>query len=68
MPDQRTVTVDLGSISGTTADAWWYDPRTGVPSYIGGFSTTGNQDFTPPTAADWVLVIDDDSRGFSPPG
>jgi Protein of unknown function (DUF4038)/Putative collagen-binding domain of a collagenase len=50
--------------------AWWFDPRTGRARAIG--IVQGEQHrFTPPNegeAVDWVLVLDDTSRPFKPPG
>ena len=65
------ITVDLKQISGGKAKAWWYDPRTGKADPVGEFETTGNKDFTPPNEGetqDWVLVLDDATKGFGPPG
>ncbi|MCP4409143.1 MAG: DUF4038 domain-containing protein [Gammaproteobacteria bacterium] len=73
----RAFDVDLSTVSGVTADAWWFDPETGAAMSIGSFSTTGIENFDPPGAPssetssdgnDWVLVLDDASRGFGPPG
>jgi len=65
-----TVTVDLSTISGEAIDACWYDPREGTATPIDSFSTEGTQEFAAPTSGednDWVLVLDDASRGFPPP-
>lgn len=65
------VTVDLDALSGYTARAWWFDPRTGEAEEIGEFDTDGGQDFEPPSTGrgeDWVLVVDDAARDFGPPG
>lgn len=67
-PSQRTLTVDLSRLSASTAEAWWFDPRTGDATRIAGYAATGNVQFTPPSAGDWVLVIDDAGAGFDPPG
>jgi hypothetical protein len=61
-------TVDLTRISGSTAIAWWYNPRTGAATAIGTYSTTGTRTFTPPDASDWVLVVDDASQHYRAPG
>jgi len=63
-----TPTVGMTSISGTTADAWWYNPRDGGATHIGQFATSGSHTFTPSDADDWVLIIDDASQNFGPPG
>jgi hypothetical protein len=58
----------LSQISGSTAVAWWFDPQTGSTYRIGYFPTRGSQSFKTPDAGDWVLVLDDATRGFFPPG
>jgi hypothetical protein len=59
-------------LSGTSAEAWWYDPRTGAANKIDGtFHTNHWQKFTPPSSGagkDWVLVLDDKNRDFPSPG
>jgi hypothetical protein len=64
-------TVDLGKLSGETCRGYWFDPRTGASREIGLFPRRGSLDFVPPANAaepDWVLVLDDDERGFDLPG
>ena len=72
LPHGLDVTVDLTKISGTHAVAWWFDPRTGQVTRIdGNFPTSGTRTFEPPSSGadtDWILVLDDKSRGFLPPG
>jgi hypothetical protein len=63
-----TPTVDMTQMSGSTANAWWYNPTNGVATDIGTYSTTGTQTFTPPDTDDWVLVLDDASQNYPPPG
>ena len=66
-----TVTVDMSKISGAEATAWWFDPRTGEATAIGHFPCSGAREFTAPSEGlgeDWVLVLDDASAGFPPPG
>jgi hypothetical protein len=67
-PTQRALTIAMGRITGSTAVAWWFDPVRGVASAAGTFPTTGSRAFTPPTAAEWVLVVDNQAAGFAPPG
>ncbi|MFN3484177.1 MAG: glycoside hydrolase family 140 protein [Planctomycetota bacterium] len=71
-PTGSTFEVRLGVLSGTTLRAWWFDPRTGAASLIGDVPNTGTQSFDPPGSPargnDWVLVLDDASRGFATPG
>jgi hypothetical protein len=64
-------TVTMGRISGARVRAWWYDPRTGTSTEIGTFDNTGTRTFTPQfvgLGSDWVLVLDDASRGYPAPG
>ena len=69
LPSPRTVTIDMGRVSGSAdADGWWYNPRDGGAQYIGLFPNSLTREFTPPDSEDWVLVIDDASRGFPEPG
>jgi hypothetical protein len=62
----------LGIIAGTSVRAWWYNPRDGHASLVGEFPNAGTRRFVPPASAtdgpDWVLVLDDASRGFTEPG
>jgi len=62
----------LGTISGASLRAWWYDPRDGSAQPAGLVPNTGTRRFTPPgqpgDGNDWVLVLDDASKGFARPG
>lgn len=73
----RNATVNLDTLSGTTVNAWWYDPRTGAATAVGAFPSSGQRTFDPPGGPssststggnDWVLVLDDAARGFGTPG
>jgi hypothetical protein len=68
LPTSRTLTVNMASVSGTSAAAWWYEPATGAATSIGTFAPTGSRTFTPPASGDWVFVLDDAARGFAAPG
>jgi len=64
MPWTRTVTVDLGTLSGPVT-ARWYDPANGTFQTIGDgpFANNGSVEFSTPGwnsdgADDWVLVLD----------
>ena len=64
-----TAKIDLGRLSAKRFRAWWFDPRTGVGSLIGGFEGGGQREFrTPPQGPDWVLVLDDAEKNYPPPG
>ncbi len=49
----------------------WYDPRTGTARNLHTTDTPGFQTFVPPNSGrgnDWMLVLDDATAGFPPPG
>jgi hypothetical protein len=71
VPASRPFEVEISRITGGRAKAWWYDPRTGEAKEVGQFETTGRREFTPPNPGemqDWVLVLDDVTKNFGPPG
>lgn len=74
VPDGKAVRIDLRKLSGPKLAAWWFDPRQGGANPAGQFTNAAVQEFIPPAAApnqqadDWVLVLDDASRHFPPPG
>jgi hypothetical protein len=55
----RMVSIDMTKLTGSNAQARWYNPRNDTLSSIGTYPTTGSQSFTPPDNNDWVLVIDE---------
>jgi hypothetical protein len=74
---QPKVTINPGKISGDKLAAWWYDPRTGQADKLGDFPKAATHDFTIPASTsttrpgvtdDWVLVLDDASKKYPPPG
>jgi hypothetical protein len=69
LPENKSLKIDLSKISGSTKNAWWYDPRTGKAIASKSIKGNGTKTFTPPKEGkDWVLVIDDASKGFKEPG
>ena len=61
----------MNVIKGGSVVAWWFDPRDGTASKIGTFPNSGERAFTPPDPGedrDWVLVPDDEAKGYGPPG
>jgi hypothetical protein len=68
LPTRRAITVDMTSVSGSQARAWWYDSTTGDATSIGTFPTTGTREFTPPSDEGWALVIDDAALNLGEPG
>jgi hypothetical protein len=70
-PQGRPFTAVLGRISGTKVAAWWFNPRSGDAQRAGEYLNRGTKRFTPPSegfGSDWVLVLDDAGRRWSPPG
>lgn len=64
-------TVNLDKLSGTRLRGFWYDPRNGEAKAIGTFTRAGRKEFQPPSrgkGCDWVLVLDDEARGYAEPG
>jgi len=62
--------VNTSKISGKEINAFWYNPRDGKTTEIGTFPKKAQQEFTAPTSGygqDWVLIIDDASKKYSPP-
>jgi hypothetical protein len=62
--------VNLGKISGTRVKCRWFNPRSGASMDAGEFDNQGTQAFTAPSegfGSDWVLIIDDASKGYKAP-
>ena len=71
VPAGRAFSVRTGKLSGERLRAWWFDPRNGRSELIDEFAKTESHRFTPPIPGellDWVLVIDDASKNYPPPG
>jgi hypothetical protein len=70
-PVGRRFQVHMERIAGAQVKAWWFNPRNGSAKLIGDFVNTGEREFAPPDPGehlDWVLVLDDASKGYPPPG
>jgi hypothetical protein len=70
-PVGRAFKVHMDKISGPRVKGWWFNPRNGKATEIGEFANTGEHEFVPPDKGeliDWVLVLDDASKRFGPPG
>ena len=70
-PVGRKFSVEMSRITGSNVKAWWFNPRDGSAKSIGEFSNAGVREFTPPDhgeMTDWVLVLDDASKKYPPPG
>jgi hypothetical protein len=64
-------TVKLDVIASKRIQATWFDPRYGLAEPIHAGDNRGMQTFVPPTSGrgyDWLLVMDDLTRGFPLPG
>ncbi len=60
----------LDKIGADTIRVSWFDPRTGEISSSGLIPGHGTKKFVPPSGGrgnDWVLILDDASRGFKDP-
>jgi hypothetical protein len=71
VPTGRPFKVRMDKLSGGQVKAWWYNPRTGKATLIGVFPNSGEREFVSPDRGedlDWVLVLDDASRKYPPPG
>ena len=69
-PNGKPLRVRLDRISGRVR-AWWYDPASGASYLVGEYPNKGIRTLKPPTQGpeeDWVLVLDDVSRDYPPPG
>jgi hypothetical protein len=70
-PNGRPVSVDQTRLGALDLTAWWFDPRYGRAYFAHTGVGTAIQVFTPPSSGrglDWVLVLDDASKGFTAPG
>ena len=64
--------VNLDDLPWEQNSCWWYNPRDGQATLIENVPNSGNYTFDPPGGTgrdhDWVLVIDDASKGYGAPG
>jgi Protein of unknown function (DUF4038)/Putative collagen-binding domain of a collagenase len=66
----KSFTVNLGKISGTTLNAYWFDTRKGEVKVLEKLENKGTKSFTPPStgyAQDWILVLDDAAKNYKQP-
>lgn len=71
VPVGRPFKVHMKEITGAKVKAWWFNPRNGDAKLIGEFENSGEREFRSPDqgdAVDWVLVLDDASQHYPPPG
>jgi hypothetical protein len=67
-PKGKNINVVMGKVSGSMVKAWWFNPRDGKSTLISEYQNSGTQTFEPVDENDWVLVLDDTSKGFGTPG
>ncbi len=70
-PVGRSFKVDMSIIKGEKVVAWWFNPRNGEVHWLNEFVNKGTRKFISPSPGefqDWVLVLDDASKGYPPPG
>jgi hypothetical protein len=71
VPVGRAFSVRTSVLQAGVLVAWWFDPRTGEATNIGVFTNQGVERFVPPQLgeeADGVLVLDDATKCYPPPG
>ncbi len=71
IPSGKEISINTKSISGSRINLWWFNPRKGTATNAGARSKTEVLLITPPELNgenDWVLVVDDASKKFGPPG
>lgn len=64
------IEIDLNLLSGEKINAYWFDPRKGTWKFIAEYDKKSIQEFNPPRSnpyGDWVLVLDDASKGYETP-
>ncbi len=63
----NSASIRMSKIPAAKVKAHWYDPRQGTWHYIGEYSKSGIEKFTPPTHGDqndWILVLDDAAKNY----
>ena len=70
-PTGWSAEIILDKIGAKSVTAYWFNPRNGESKLIETFTDQDTRRFTPPTSGrgnDWILVLDDTSKGFKDPG
>jgi len=63
----KSFVVNMIELKADKVHAYWFDPRNGKSTDIGIFAGTSSHKFDPPSIGyghDWVLVIDDEAKGY----
>lgn len=71
LPVGKKIEINTSLLRGKRIKAWWFNPKTGSVDKSYSFKSKLNQWFTPPTLGkgnDWVLVLDDKTKGYKTPG
>jgi hypothetical protein len=66
-PSGWSAEIDLGKMGVEAVHSYWYDPRTGESTLIETIDDMRPRRFNPPSTGrgnDWVLILDDVSKGF----
>ena len=70
-PLGNDIELDGNLLPAPTYIAWWFDPRSGKSIKAATIQTKNRLRFMAPSRGpgfDWVLVLDEDGRNFTPPG
>lgn len=70
-PTGWSAEIILDRIGAKSVTVYWFNPKNGESKLIDTFPGTGTRRFTPPSNGrgnDWILVLDDASKGFKEPG
>jgi hypothetical protein len=71
LPVGKPIVVDPKNLHAARLTAWWFNPRDAAAQNIGMFTTGKPLPFIPPSQGpgnDWVLVLDNATGGYAPPG
>ncbi len=69
-PTGMSATIDINKLGAGGLHAYWYDPRTGESTLIETIDDMRPRKFNPPSGGrgnDWILILDDVSKGFELP-
>ena len=71
-PYGMPIKVNLSALGWSEHSRWWYDPRTGTAYSLDVEVGSESYSFMPPgrpyRGNDWILVIDDSTKNYPPPG
>jgi hypothetical protein len=70
LPVGKTITLKMANMPAQII-AWWFNPKDASTQQPAKLITKPTMEFTPPTTGignDWVLVIDDATKGYTTPG